>query len=139
MYPEHDTQGDQRVSGQGQSHVSAARLAPVERQRGIEEIDAVGRVFNMDEQLLVGNVRAPAVVDLHGHERGDVEALGRVEALRAGRTLIVPVVEDIAVPFAPGRVVDLGDQRFEAFTRRVETVVETDRVEAMPEVAQVGQ
>ena len=77
-----------------------------------------------------GRAGARRVPVIHPHERRHVQRLVEVRPARR---------EDVRVPLAPRRVRDLGDDRLDVLAGRVEAVVEADRVEAVPERAQLGE
>ena len=52
---------------------------------------------------------------------------------------LIPGRQHIAMLLAPRCVVDLGDNRFEYFPACIKAIVETNRVEAVAKVTQVGQ
>ncbi len=79
-------------------------------------------------------------MQIHVHERGDVEAFVEPVAppFRQGMA-VVRRAEDVGMHFLPRRVGDFGDDGGHVAIRPVETVEKADRVEAVAEVAQVGQ
>ncbi len=65
--------------------------------------------------------------------------LGRPKSPRRLANLAFIATHYIGVTFAPWRVIHLGDDVLDRLTVRSETVIETDRIEAITEVRKVGQ
>ncbi len=96
-------------------------------------------VLQVHEEALSRAHETPLVMHVHAHERRDMELLVQFEALYTPLALCRPGAQQVAVLFAPGCVVDLGDDVFDDFTAGIETVVKAHRVEAMSEIAQLGE
>ena len=62
-----------------------------------------------------------------------------VELTSEHPTALRPDVQHVGVTLAPGRVRHRCDQRVHALAARIDAVVETDRVKAVPERAQLGK
>ena len=61
------------------------------------------------------------------------------KAFRSGIAAVIGLGQNVTVLLAPGGIVDFGNNDLDLVTGFVEAVIETDRVEPVAEIAQVGK
>ncbi|MCW0417700.1 hypothetical protein NB689_003454 [Xanthomonas sacchari] len=138
----HDLQGHRRIAQQCLRQAGAVERAAFEHQGGVEASPRRRRRgiehVHVHAQLRAGFAEAPGIGVRHRHERRDVEALGEAPGVRGAVTARLGHRQHVGVALPPRRVGDLGHDAVQALLRVV-AVVERDRIEAMAEVAQVGE
>ena len=109
-------------------------------QGGVEPFSCRGQVFDVYTEGLTGLPKTPVIGNIHFHEGRNMEGLGKpVWFPTPARVLIHAFRENIAVLFSPRGIVDFGHGGLHVPVLPVVKVIETDRVEAMAEIAQMGQ
>ena len=135
-----DLRGHQRVAPQHARKPARIERAFAQRHRSVKQRFVIFEIGHVHAQVFIRRRETPAIALPHRHERRDVEGLVEFEGpvlRRASRSL--PAVEHVAVLFAPRGVVDFGNDELERAVGGIEAVVETDRVEAVAEVARVRE
>jgi hypothetical protein len=89
---------------------------------------------------LAGLSKSPVVPDVHIYERGDVKIFAKLITLPpSSRMLIEFFSQDVTILFTPGGVVNLSHYGLHLLIGFIVAIKETDRIEAIAEVAQVSE
>ena len=130
-------QGHQRKACQYAGHAAAIERPAAQAERGIEQAGLALEHVQMHRQMRSRRGGMPAIVQIHGHEGRNVQGLGEVGPLPA--LVLISYIEHIGDLLTPRRIGNLGDQRIQCFAIGLEAVVNADRIDAITEIAQMGQ
>ena len=126
----------ERETGQHPGHGAAVERLAAQAERGVEHPRRTLEHVEMHRQMRTWRGGMPAIAQVHRHERRNVHGFRKFGALVAR---LPSHVEDVADLLAPGGVGHFGDQQVEFFPTGLKTIIDADRVDAVAEVAQVGQ
>ncbi len=108
-----------------------------EDQGGVEEFPILPKTLHMGCERFTWLPEAPVVMHIHIHERRDVEFFVQFVTTKGRVGPVLRFIQNVAVCFPPGSIVDFDNDGFQAASVPVIAVIKGCRIEAMAKVSEV--